>query len=60
MSIELVMPSKQVAVTEFFVSDPGISRLVPVSTKLKHANLLAESDAKSQTLRSFGHRVACV
>lgn len=44
----------------FFVSDPGISCLLPVSTKLKHANLLAESDAKSQTLRSFGHRVACV
>ena len=60
MSIELVMPSKQVAVTEFFVSDPEISCLVPVSTKLKHANLLAESDAKSQTLHSFGHRVACV
>ena len=40
------MPSKQVGVTEFFVSDPGISCLVAVSTKLKHTNLLAESDAK--------------
>ena len=43
-----------------FVSDPGISCFVPVSTKLRQAKLLAESGIKSQTLHSFWQKIVSV